>query len=188
MKGVLSRPEMIQAIVNGSKTQTRRVIKSTKDTEWLLNNDWSDDYIKDPANHLIDHCHYHIGETVYIKEAFTYVTRAEEDPWKYKAIKDGSFRRKPDGSPVTMCYKLDGYEISSDWENPCTMPAWAARYFIQITGVRAERLNQISSSDVTKEGFDNLVTFMLEWDKINGRRGYEWKTNCWVWVYEFQMV
>ena len=149
---------------------------------------------------------YHVGKTVYIKEAFTYVTLAEKDPWKDQAMKDGSFRRKPDGSPVTMCYKLDGYEIGSDWLNPRGMPAWAARYFIKITKVEACRTKDITWTDCVDEGIKafgkdgnvagrgywswdgdlmfhtpQLAYFAL-YDSINGTGAHE---RNWDWKYSF---
>jgi len=215
MKGILFRPESIQAIIEGRKTQTRRVNKlankiamsyertwvhfSKRDNWWELKgrseySDLIEAFVLKPR--------YQVGETVYIKEAFEYVSLAEKDPWKDKAIADGSFRRKPDGLPVAMCYKLDGYEIGTDWLNPLFMPEWAARYFIVITDVRAERLQEIGQTDISQEGLTlqrmkpnenwehhihvNRVNFMRLWNSIN--KDYPWESNPWVFRYKFEFT
>lgn len=194
MKGILFKPEMIKAVVEGRKTQTRRVIKPHPSKSFVtkLQDCWAFDKDGKSVDLGVEFRvpRYKIGEIVYIKEAFTYVTLAEIDPWKDRAMKDGSFRRKPDGSPVTMCYKLDGYEIGSDWLNPRGMPAWAARYFIRITDVRAERLQEITLEDCWDEGIqvraeDRIPTFKRLWDSLNARE-YPWENNYWVWVISFK--
>jgi len=148
MKGILFQPWKIRAIASkpDKEWQTRREMQN-QPTE--MDKCYDSAFKKDFGGRV---SRYHINEVVYIKEAFTYVTLAEKDPWKDRAIADGSFLRKPDGSPVTMCYKLDGYEIGSDWLNPRGMPAWAARYFIKVTQVEACRTKDISFEDCLAEG------------------------------------
>jgi hypothetical protein len=222
MKGIVFKPDMIKAIIEGRKTQTSRVINPKmiekchhcqhlfEEHDWGTYNNPSTEYL--PAC-LVENCNcesfipqsrYQVGETVYIKEAFTYVTLAEKDHWKDRAIKDGSFRRKPDDSPVTVWYKLQGFEIGADWENPRTMPAWAARYFIMITNVRAERLQEITYNDCWAEGIDrDLPTVRRVNDLINeqitpktyfkelgnkiNKPPYDWNSNPWAWVYGFKL-
>ena len=207
MKGILFKPDMIKAIAEGRKTQTRRII-NPQPYEYQRTMVWA--FRK---GHLAtqgfwnDHACYQVGDVVYIKEG-TWIS----DCGKYRVIAGDSQFNNPVisesktyrnvmfgtlGRPVPS-YRdyafergfLDGDTyIKAEFhhrKSPRFMPAWAARYFIRITSVRPERLNQISSSDVTKEGLDTLVSFMILWDRLNKKRGYGWETNCWVWRLEFQ--
>jgi hypothetical protein len=164
MNGILIKPYFIPKIVAGEKYVTRRLDQlkeiNLAPDKWKLAA-WDNlaflfechgSYYVPDGYTLKLKPRYHVDEVVYVKEAYTYVTLAEKDPWKDRAIADGSFRRKPDGSPVTMCYKLDGYEIPAKWETPLFMPAWAARHFIQITDNRPERLQDITEEEAKREG------------------------------------
>jgi hypothetical protein len=72
------------------------------------------------------------------------------------------------------------------------MPAWAARYFIRITDVRAGRLNEITDVEARREGIPNsayavngITSFKRLWDSIN-KSPFDWEANPWVWVYSFE--
>jgi len=198
MNGILIKSYLIPKIVAREKTVTRRVIQIHPDN-FSICKDHPHCFIWDFNNsHYIFKPRYHVDEVVYVKETYTYVTLAEKDPWKDRAIADGSFRRKPDGSPVAMRYKLDGYEPAK-WETPLFMPAWAARYFIQITDVRPERLQDIWIKDAIAEGFsldlnmqhfgtykDPITKFTEAWDSINP--DYPFDSNSWVFRYAFKYL
>jgi len=92
------------------------------------------------------------------------------------------------------------------------MPKAAARLFLEVKSVRPERLQEISHEDAIAEGvmqwiceehksgsyLDNAMrgaacakperAFALLWDSINGKRGFPWENNDWVWVYEFMRL
>jgi hypothetical protein len=75
------------------------------------------------------------------------------------------------------------------------MPRWASRILLEITGVRLERLQEISEADARAEGIGTCgpggnckcdsARFAKLWDSINAARGYGWDANPWVWVIEF---
>jgi hypothetical protein len=96
-------------------------------------------------------------------------------------------------------------------QSPLFMPKWASRLWLRVTSFRAERLNDISIGDALSEGLeaeecthlgagpygctDCMNTGLLEdprwgfehlWDEINGKRGFPWKDNPWVWVFTFE--
>jgi hypothetical protein len=74
------------------------------------------------------------------------------------------------------------------------VPKSMSRIFLRVKDVRAERLQEITNEDAQAEGMDDipncargyLANFMLLWDDLNAKRGFPWKDNPWVWVYEFE--
>ena len=178
MKGILFKPEMIKAIVKGRKTQTRRVIKPqpivAENYKGITIEDLEFDGFKP---------HYHVGEVAYIKEVFY----EQEEIWA-----DDHF--EPSGS---IFYKTDyqGVVGGISWQSSLCMPARIARYFIQITDAKPQRLQEITEEDAEKEGLISQriydcgtcrLKFKLLWDSINPR--YPWESNPWVFVYSFKLV
>ena len=174
MKGILFKPDMIQAIIEGRKTQTRRVIKPQPKAD-LIKHANSSYWISGLTDDTYERVHiprYQVGETVYIKEAWC-----------------ESYYGEP------ICYKLDGKESPGPkgfWRSPIFLKAINARYFILIKGVRAERLQEITPKDCIAEGIieeygDGLALrdkFENLWDSIN--KDYPWESNPWVFRYEFE--
>lgn len=105
---------------------------------------------------------YNVGEVVYLKETY--------------AMLGGS-----------ICYKGNHPSTHiTEWKNKMFMPATASRCHIKITGVRHERLQDISDVDAKAEGFSSITDFAGAWVKINGHES--WKLNPEVWVYDFEVV
>jgi hypothetical protein len=93
-------------------------------------------------------------------------------------------------------YTKAGYE-ASPWKSPLIMPAWAARYWLRINGVRAERLQDITEGEAKREGlrggsaamghtFTHRELFIGLWDSIYGPGS--WDKNPWVWRIEFELL
>ncbi len=208
-RGMIFNGEMVRAILDGRKTQTRRPIKwkQTRFTEIGEREDgskwpWSED-----AEHACDFWHPcpfgAVGDRIWVRETWnkyggllTY--RADHD-W----IDDMRME--------TVC--------TAKWVPSIHMPRWASRILLEITDVRVERLNAISPEDAESEGlectnftgfgdepglpsypepdvyFDPLKKQWKEyppeafaglWESIYGEGS--WQANPWVWVIEFKRV
>lgn len=122
MRGICFKEPLFLATIESRKTETRRIM-----------NPQPDHFVPSPSPR------YYIGEVLYLKEP-------------YAVVEPGS-RFARDGVPAgTTLYKYNFQNHAIKWKNKLFMPADLARYFIRITDVRAERLQQISDEDCVKEG------------------------------------
>ncbi|CAM7184004.1 Morphogenetic protein [Klebsiella pneumoniae] len=150
--------EMVRALLDGRKTQTRRPIKwkQTRFTEIGEREDgskwpWSED-----AEHACDFWHPcpfgAVGDRIWVREAFRVHSRATDvATLVYKASERNSWTEQTRRVPVAVCNKPATPE---KWTPSLHMPRWASRIMLEITGVRVERLNAISPEDAESEGLE----------------------------------
>lgn len=184
-KPILFNTEMVQAILEGRKGQTRRPI----DVDISNNFDCDPDgtvvaYMNPETGDMYDPLEiapYKQGDILYVRETF-------------------SPNFFPDDSPVykASCPKSGWSEIR--WKPSIFMPKEAARIFLRVTDVRVERLQDIDHTGIRAEGclpdcvcggeFETLLRkyWIPLWDSINAKRGYSWDSNPWVWVIKFERV
>ena len=204
-KPILFSTPMVQAILNGRKTMTRRVIPelSGKDA-------WSEGRYK---------CLESPPGKVVIGEHFTFRYREDSGafqeeyvPLRYRE-NDILWVRETWCPCATINGWLDdvslyGYKADYDkvvpwkWKPSIHMPREAARLFLRVTGVRVERVQDITHAGVLAEGIPQCPGWKYElsecdctvrafaelWDSLNAKRGYGWDKNPWVWVYSFERV
>lgn len=189
--------EMVRALLDGRKTQTRRPIKwkQTRFTEIGEREDgskwpWSED-----AEHACDFWHPcpfgAVGDRIWVREAFRVHSRATDvATLVYKASERNSWTEQTRRVPVAVCNKSATPE---KWTPSLHMPRWASRILLEITGVRVERLRSMSQDDARAEGviaasgpMEAGLAFRELWDSIYGEES--WKANPWVWVIEFKRV
>lgn len=174
-KGLIFNSEMVRAILDGRKTQTRRPIKwkQTRFTEIGEREDgskwpWSED-----AEHACDFWHPcpfgAVGDRIWVRETWGVVSHELDE--------DGRIRPWTPDRPATVIHEMpfgngyysghaiyaadgdftwgddDGYEDGrSCWKPSIHMPKAASRILLEITDVRVERLNAISEEDARAEG------------------------------------
>lgn len=180
--------DSVRAIRAGRKTQSRRVVKNAKPyapTDSDIDVLWATGQIRCPFGQPGDH--------LWVREAWQ---KARPD-----IRMDGT---SPVAYMATDAHPATGYgPFGHEWKSPLFMPRWASRITLEITGVRVERVQNISDADAIAEGIDAVYIALADmthgatspieefralWNGINARRGFGWDINPWVWVIEFEVL
>ena len=179
---------MVRAILEGRKTQTRRVVKPRKGQEL----DPSGIYEHTPGDLLP--CPYGaVGDRLWVRESWAM-------PHGFD-LADSSLNVMREKGKRPM-YRATDNRNSYMWRSPLFMPRWASRLILGITEVRVERVQDIGLDGYDKEGtyaiFDstcdandlraNRGAFMDVWDSIYKNCCFRWEANPWVWVITFKVV
>lgn len=206
---ILMNTEMVKAILEGRKTQTRRVIKPIP--QWVYEAGKAFDSNKNPYLQMglnddsgaswSKKCHYgKVGDRLWVRETFAeyFSIHTPDDPdYLYKASD----------------YSSDDYRLKDiKWTPSIFMPKHACRLKLEITDIRVERVQEISPEDAVKEGIkvvshpsaiqelwgiENLnymcpmpdEAFSYLWNSINGKKeDCSWDNNPYVWVIEFKRI
>jgi len=199
MKGILFRPEMISAIKAESKTQTRRVMGPQPFMQYGVLR-WQpkkgvDINLTDHLDLALIFARYKVGEVVYIKETYWV-----DYLWPDKPTPETRYIHYKLGHDTQPAARMVAEDIArlGLWQTPLFMPEEAARYFIKITDIRAERLQEITWEDCKAEGIgqytfargccsdnppDPRWKFIEAWNSINAKwkRVYNKKLK----IYEF---
>lgn len=211
---IIFNTEMVQAILDGRKTQTRRVLKAQPhviDTvigerlviEDPLNSDSYLDFINAKStSRITKHCPFgQVGDQLYVRETWRQFNSSDEC----------GCSEYPCGCPNngTILFKATGDSGESKWKPSIHMPRSAARIILEVTDVRVERLNDISEQDAINEGckaregckwhtfeeaergipmHDHTAKddFWAKWESTYGEQS--WQSNPWVWVIEFKVI
>ncbi len=192
---ILFSTPMVQAILDGRKTMTRRIVKNIPEVthrveqigESLFEAHWGI-----PGNSLFlvgateIKCPYQPGDRLYVRETWRrYSRRSECTCYEYCHC-------PPDG---TILYYADCGPDENKWKPSIYMPKVAARIWLEVVSVRVERLQEITYEDCLHEGMwnygtdvDTLAAFQELWQNLNAKRGYGWDVNPFVWVVEFKRL
>jgi hypothetical protein len=167
--------ESVRAIMEGRKTQTRRVIKLPPTSPTSL--DLSDP--NEPWRVVDGAIFIETGwRSCWVVECPYGSPRARlwvREAWREQAADQ-------------ISYRADGEVEGARWRSPILMPRWASRITLEIAAVRVERLQEISDEDVAAEGGDSRNAFAVYWDALNAKRGHPWASDPWVWVLEFRRL
>jgi len=206
IKPILFSTPMVQAILDGRKTMTRRVVKFPRyirdDGERLIlledGGGYSDDWT---IKSLLANGHmsqpYSPSDILWVRETWCNINKPEFAPeYYYKAD----------------AINAEDYDSTEwKWRPSIFMPRESARTWLRVTDVRVERVQDITENDAMAEGCSGVVCehsnsinggcsdcmntgwleppeleFMDLWDSLNAKRGYGWDANPWVWVISFK--
>lgn len=189
-RGMIFNAEMVRAILDGRKTQTRRIVKGTDGAvkfckEWDINGEEifvvlgeKDHTGMNPVLGAISCPFGAVGDRIWVRETWA--------------------RYNIDQNSHDIAYRAttpEDWPEDGRWRPSIHMPRWASRILLEITNVRVERLKSISDGDAIREGCSTADmmsgdcvadVFARLWVSIYGSDS--WNANPWVWVIEFKRV
>lgn len=198
---ILFSGPMVRALLNGRKTQTRRVVKpqpAYPDSYNGERNEFTEGYLSwffrgATQASQIWKCPYAPGDRFWVRETHANLAL-------------------PGYEPVVV-YRADGEMVlppGVKWTPSIHMPRWVSRLTLEVTGVRVERVQDISGEDAKAEGVtsprcgcevcsrsslmcpadasSHIEEFRTLWQSINDRPWMCWDENPWVWVVSFKLV
>ncbi len=200
IRPIIFNSEMVKAILDGRKTQTRRVIKPQPEIvdkepryekyTWAF---WSDEIRKYRNGLIVESKYGKPGDRLWVRETWA-------------GIKGGAacIAGEIQEFEPSIVYKVDGFNYNKElkWKSSIFMPRWASRITLEITDVRVERLQKISEGDIKKEGFTlkgfevqslshqrryRMEWFMTLWNSL-AKKGFKWNDDPWVWVISFRRI
>lgn len=192
MKPILFNTEMVRAILDGRKTQTRRVVNdkvslsliTLRHGNGLTTND-DEQYLK---NDILLRSPYKANDILWVRETWCEAimdrgTEQEKDIFLYKADEGREWTQPNDG-------------FNFQWKPSIHMPKKCARIFLHVTNVRVERLQDIIVGDIAREGlpknfktdyrFNDYKKWFKDLWNSTAKDGYKWVDNPYVFVYEFE--
>jgi len=193
---IIFSTEMVKAILEGRKTQTRRVVKPQFKILHAVYKDASieTELISRTGDQLIHSPYGKVGDRLWVRE---------------------TLRWSKVGTPTR--YAVDDCPVFRDGETPSEwpfktqilpsrfMPRWASRLTLEIAEVKVERLQEIELVDIEDEGIiisEELMAlpnhkgkylaiqqlFIDLWNFLNAKHGYPWESNPFCWVISFKKV
>ncbi len=201
---IIFSSEMVRAILDGRKTQTRRVMKTQPldgrtcvhfdGRRWYTRNT---DEVGCPIDSKDWKCPYGVpGDRLWVRETW------------HKADSDKDPMYRADFKSTTQ---LMQQALNFRWKPSIYMPRKFSRITLEIVGVRVERVQEITCQDCWAEGVDGSLTehelnladkiakeengrggmspyekFRILWNPINAKRDLGWDVNPWVFVIEFK--
>ncbi len=219
MTAVKSRPilfnaDMVRAILEGRKTQTRRVVNPQPE-------DVGEDSIgivgfrnhKMTIEEMAAFCPYGApSDLLYVQESWAVTPDLNSVATSGLSPRRTSLRGVQHATLPCVKRLFPTYNPwpNTMWREASEMPRWASRITLRVTDVRVERLQEISYGDAIAEGIEQNIlgwidysasdrlmqscgegarsSFATLWDSINAKRGFGWDVNPWIWVVSFEVV
>jgi hypothetical protein len=186
---------MVRAILDGRKTQTRRALIPQPT---ISGNGWhslpqygcsSEAAFREGAPILVSR-YGAPGDRLWVRETWQH---SNHPLGPYEPACDVFYRADYLDDPLGPDLEKSVDGIRRQWRPSIHMPRSASRITLEVTGVRVERLQEISDEDACAEGGPLDATWPCDWyrdlwNSLNAARGYGWSANPWVWVVEFKRI
>lgn len=205
-KPILFSGPLVRAILEGRKSVTRRLIPERVQYAYDNYDDWCSNVSAGiPTSRqwerefFLERCRFAVGGNLWVRET-----------WKPHSLYSDL---KPRDIPRSkIFYRADDSYAPSNtqWKPGIHMPRWASRITLEVTGVKVERLQDISEEEAKAEGvvpkasgryhcgFDDegeitckspVTAYAWLWNSINGEReGASWSDNPWVAAITFRVI
>jgi hypothetical protein len=208
---ILFSGPMIRALLEGRKTQTRRIVKpqphpiSQNYGEVEESDRYPGEFFQwKNGEPLLSFCcpYGKPGDLLWVRETWaqyhTVNHRRLHHGGAIAEVSDGLASYRADGHDRIDDLKthirlmsgcdLEAIEVNGDrWRPSIHMHRWASRLTLEITDVRVERLQDISKADKASEGGTPDQPFGTVWRTINTAPGIRWEDNPWVWALTFKV-
>jgi hypothetical protein len=216
--------ESVWGILEGRKTMTRRVVTPQPTGDFEIGmyhpigvDKGGEEYPKPERFGIWGDgwdipCPYgQVGDRIWCKETWGIGCRPDPDSGWRDGIKYKADKTYLDGIESFPFRTIENQDLSryerNGWNNPRFMPRLASRLTLEITGIRVERVQDITEDDAIAEGCNykdvkylntslyppcfesvSITEYYKLWDSLNAKRGYPWHSDPWVWVIEFRRV
>ncbi len=212
---ILFNGEMVRAILNGRKTQTRRVIKPQPiwvdgkfrwhQSKTTFRHGPNEEWLRLA---LRQHCPCGVpSDLLWVRETWR-VDSVGYCCQEHKA-QHNIHIEFAEGGDIDICGNKDMRSVAyryydrhegGTYSPSIHMPKWTCRLWLRVKSVRVERVQEISETDCIHEGITLKTSvgtglpdhgsaysqFRDLWDSINKNRGFGWDVNPWVWVVDFE--
>ena len=202
---ILFNAEMVRAVLDGRKTQTRRVLKQVHTTfklygmigdEQSLSQRFRREIPNAHPQDVVVRCPYgKVGDRLWVRETFCECSVTGTNIIQGVPVEQDA---------EYIEYRADGQEADAQgeprWTPSIFMPRAASRINLEITDIRVERVQDISEKDAEAEGVEQWcdggydiaqgyrISYCALWDSINKKCSLRWDMNPWVWVVEFKRI
>lgn len=200
---------MVRALLAGTKTQTRRILK-TQPPEGsrysgihFASNEPDSHFFNTPVGGFKVRQRVREGDRLYVREHWRAEARLDKKPPR-------DIKTNYPGIKYIATDEPDDFGIEGKFRQGMHMPRWASRLTLIVTNVRVERLQDITEVDAIAEGADispdhrsqitggpmvkvgpgtylsPIAWYRWLWNQINGAGS--WETNPWVVAYTFEVI
>jgi hypothetical protein len=211
MKGIIFSEHLFKRAVRGEKTQWREIVKPQPGSVFMDNPVRA--WFPCEGTRVITP-RYLRGETLYLKEPYCFAPLDKESREAWPELSDYIYKYFPNMAADSYLNTKEQHIMAWNlikWKSARSMPQKHARYFIKITCIRCERVQDISAEDCLMEGIKEIDVgsrSVYQWRESIGPAGAwchtpqqayacliddinddnTWESNPYVWVYEFEIL